>query len=72
MKLGTSLDDANFFDDKIEEWHTGDSKQTLAEYLGMTPEQYAAYVENGLTTKRVTPAVVEGQNVEQQAEEENV
>lgn len=32
-------------DDKIDEWHKSDSKQTLAEYLGMTPEQYAAYVE---------------------------
>jgi hypothetical protein len=36
---------AKEIDDKIEEWHNSDSKQSLAEYLGMTPEQYAAYVE---------------------------
>ena len=32
-------------DDKIDEWHESDSEVSLAEYLGMTPEEYAAFVE---------------------------
>lgn len=37
--------------DKIDEWHKSDSKQTLAEYLGFTPQQYAFYVEGDLKAK---------------------
>lgn len=32
------------FESKVEEWHEGDSKLELHEYLGMTWEEYAAYV----------------------------
>jgi hypothetical protein len=32
------------FDDKIDEWHEGDSKQPLHEYLGLTKEQYMLWL----------------------------
>lgn len=34
-------------DDKVEEWHEGAGEgMALHEYLGMTQEQYAAWVKN--------------------------
>ena len=32
-------------DDLIDEWHEGDSDLELYEYLGMTFEEYAKFVE---------------------------
>ena len=29
----------------VREWHEGDSEKSLAEYLGMTDEEYASWVE---------------------------
>lgn len=34
-------------DDLIEKWHDGDSKLPLHEYLGLTFEEYAYFVEKG-------------------------
>ncbi len=33
-------------DDKIDEWHKGDSNLPLHEFLGMTEEEYAKWVES--------------------------
>lgn len=32
-------------DDFIDEWHNSDNKQSLSEFLGMTNEEYALWVE---------------------------
>ena len=32
-------------DDLIDEWHQSDSELSLAEYLGMTDEEYMDWVE---------------------------
>lgn len=34
-------------DDLLNEWHKGDSKLGLLEFLGLTFEEYAHWVENG-------------------------
>lgn len=34
-------------DELIEAWHTGNSKESLHEYLGLTFEQYAHWVQTG-------------------------
>lgn len=33
-------------DDKIDEWHAGDTGVPLHEYLGMTHEEYKHFLEN--------------------------
>ncbi len=33
-------------DDYIDIWHNGDSDLSLHEFLGMTPKEYALYVED--------------------------
>lgn len=38
-------------DDLIEQWHESDSPLSLAEYLGMTEEQYNRWVETGEVTR---------------------
>jgi hypothetical protein len=35
-------------DDLIDAWHHGQTDKPLPEYLGMTEEQYADFVVNGL------------------------
>ena len=32
-------------DDFVEQWHNGNSNQSLAEFLGLTDEEYALWVE---------------------------
>lgn len=34
-------------DDRIDEWHRSNSKQPLHEFLGMSAEEYAAWVVGG-------------------------
>jgi len=41
-------------DDKIAEWHQGDSPGTLHEYLGWTREEYAHWVKTGEVPKMKT------------------
>lgn len=50
-------------DDKIDEWHEGDSELSLHEYLGMTWEVYQKFVtENNYGTCYQCEAVIkEGQ-----------
>jgi hypothetical protein len=38
--------DLDGIDDFVQQWHESDSKRSLAEHLGMTDEEYAAWVEN--------------------------
>lgn len=33
-------------DDFVDAWHDGDSKESLAEYLGMTGSEYELWVES--------------------------
>ncbi|MDI6791768.1 MAG: hypothetical protein QME81_02710 [bacterium] len=33
-------------DDFIDQWHDGDSEESLYEYLGLTRNEYAIFVEN--------------------------
>jgi hypothetical protein len=37
----------------IEEWHEGDSKETVYEYIGMTREEYGLWVENDSILKSI-------------------
>jgi hypothetical protein len=36
-------------DDYIEAWHTGDSEEPLHDFLGLTREEYAAFVQDPKT-----------------------
>ncbi len=38
-------EDEEDIDDKIDEWHNSDSELSIHEHLGMTWEEYAAFVE---------------------------
>ena len=38
--------DINSINDYIEKWHTGTSKKTLHKFLGMSRNQYCAWVED--------------------------
>jgi hypothetical protein len=37
----------DLFDDKIEQWHEGESGKEMHEHLGLTWQQYRDYVEHG-------------------------
>lgn len=37
---------AEAIDDYIDSWHQGESEQSLPSYLGMTPEQYALWIND--------------------------
>lgn len=40
-------------EDYVDEWHEGDSEEGLHEYLGMTEEEYAIWVENDAALKTI-------------------
>lgn len=35
-------------DDYIDKWHNGDSRESVYDYLGLTWEQYAKWVDKGV------------------------
>jgi len=37
----------------VREWHESDSHESLAEYLGMTHEEYASWVETPSALKHI-------------------
>ena len=39
--------DEKTVDDLIDEWHRSDGSVTLAEFLGLTHEEYKAWVKTG-------------------------
>ena len=41
--------DLEDIDDFIDAWHNGDSEEELYEYLGLTRDEYALYVEKPIT-----------------------
>lgn len=48
---GEQLDTS--IDDYVSEWHNGKSSLDLDEYLGMTPDEYALWVENPASLRAI-------------------
>jgi hypothetical protein len=53
------LDD---IDDFVDEWRETETDQTLAEFLGMSPEEYALWVEQDAALRFILNARVTGED----------
>jgi hypothetical protein len=53
------LDDIDAF---VEEWHQGEGAETLAEFLGMTPEEYRLWVEQDAALRFILNARMMGES----------
>lgn len=51
-------------EDFIDEWHEGDSEEELYEFLGMTKQEYAIWVENDAILKTIFHARKVGISIE--------
>ncbi|MFS0864918.1 hypothetical protein [Fredinandcohnia sp. 179-A 10B2 NHS] len=55
----------------VEEWHEGDSEEEIYEYLGMTFEEYAIWVENDSMLKTIFYARRIGKSISELIQENN-
>lgn len=59
-------------DDYIDEWHDSDSDEDLHDFLGMTFEEYSAWVENDSILKTIFYAREVGKSINELIKENDV
>lgn len=51
-------------DDFVDQWHDGDTSYSLAEFLGMSDDEYALWVEKPSALNLILQAHAEGMRLE--------